>query len=162
MSSNINISLNWGKWKEKRLYSPSCNERYMTANINSARQYINMSARKRSLAARPVAKLLYGQGVPSHLIVAAFRKYDVKLSTKTVLAMAHSTGGVRGYSPQMQKQLYTWTKTKNGPHKKWQIVGKITPKLDRVAAAFVKWFAASRIHGIAFDLSAVMRGEKPP
>ena len=123
---------------------------------------------ERQQLARPVAKRMYQLGIPSHIIVEAFHTVGIGISTKTVINMVgYSTEGhgVRGFDVFRQKQTYSWTKNKQGPHKKWHLVGKITARVLAIVQAFDSWFAYYRIHrneGATFDLDAILRGEKPP
>ena len=119
---------------------------------------IDLKAKLRALAVR-----LYKKGIPSHIIVQAFRDNGIPISTKTVLKvvrLATNGSGVRGFDPFHNRQTYKWTKFL-GKYRNWKLLGKITAPLQRIIEAFWKWFAYSRLYGI-FDLDAVLEGEKPP
>jgi hypothetical protein len=125
--------------------------------VNSSLE-IDLKAKLRALAVR-----LYKKGIPSHIIVQAFRDNGIPISTKTVLKvvrLATNGSGVRGFDPFHNRQTYKWTKFL-GKYRNWKLLGKITAPLQRIIEAFWKWFAYSRLYGI-FDLDAVLEGEKPP
>jgi len=115
------------------------------------------------IKSRALALGLYRRGIPSHIIVQAFRENGIPISTKTVLKavrLATNNSGVRGFDPFHNRQTYKWTKFL-GKYRNWKIIGKITAPLQRIMQAFWEWFAYARLYGI-FDLDAVMRGERPP
>jgi len=125
--------------------------------VNSSLE-LDLKIKSRALAVR-----LYRRGIPSHIIVEAFRENGIPISTKTVLKavrLATNDSGVRGFDPFYNKQTYSWKKFL-GKYRNWKIIGKITAPLQRIMQAFWKWFAYSRLYG-TFDLDAVMRGERPP
>ena len=128
--------------------------------IIKQRQHINIvddiTAKSRALAIR-----LYEKGIPSHIIVQAFRENGIPISTKTILKAVRLSGhSVKGYDPFKNKQTYSWKKFL-GKYRNWKIIGKITAPLQRIMEAFWEWFAYYRLYG-TFDLDAVLEGEKPP
>ena len=119
---------------------------------------LDLKSKSRALAVK-----LYKKGVPSHIIVEAFKESGIPISTKTVIKsvnLATKDTGVRGYDPFHKKQTYSWTKFL-GKYRNWITIGKITPRLRNIMKNFWKWFAYSRLYGI-FDLEAVLEGERPP
>ena len=115
------------------------------------------------IKSRALALGLYKKGIPSHIIVEAFRENGIPISTKTVIKavrLATNGSGVRGFDPFHNQQTYSWKKFL-GKYRNWKIIGKITAPLQRIMQAFWKWFAYSRLYG-TFDLDAILEGEKPP
>jgi len=127
--------------------------------ISKANITADLSSKARALAVR----LYREKGIPSHVIVEAFRENGISISTKTVLKavrLATNDSGVRGFDPFHGRQTYSWTKFL-GKYRNWKLLGKITAPLQRIIEAFWKWFAYARLYG-TFDLDAVLEGEKPP